>query len=157
MQDSSVKKKVKPQLPPKPSHLGGSKAGDAPPTKEEKCQQLTASLETLEKELEIRQKELIEIEEDVANMTISIKGKEAELETEQREIDRKEKLYSLLPDAPAHLNRIEKLLESNQQKMVDMEQQWLEIKQPLEDEYQHWLQKHKNVRKFFLQIFLYRI
>lgn len=127
--------------------MGGRKAGDAQPTKEEQCQQLTVSLETLEKELESRQKELIKIEEDVANMTISIKLKEAELETEQRELDRKEKLNSLLPDASAHLNRIEKLLESNQQKMADMEQQWLEIKQPLEDEYQHWLQKHKNVPK----------
>jgi chromosome segregation ATPase len=126
--------------------LGGPKTtADAPPTKEEQCQQLTASLETLEKELASRQKELIEIEEDVANMTISIKVKETELETEQRELDRKEKLYSLLPDAPANLNRIEKLLETNQQKMADMEQQWLEIKQPLEDEYQDWLQKHKNV------------
>ena len=148
LQDSAdEKKKVKPQLPPKPSHLGGPniKAGDVPLTKDEQCQQLNAALENLERELESRQAELMEIEEVVGNMEMSIELKETELETEQKELERKEKLYSLLPDAPAHLNRMEKLLESNQQKMADMEQQWLEIKQPLEKEYEDWIQKHKNV------------
>ena len=127
--------------------MGGSnKAKDAPAlTKEEQCQQLNVALENLEKELESRQRELIEIEEDVLNMKVSIEHKEEELEAEQKELDRKEKLYSLLPDAPAHLIRMEKLLESNQQKMADLEQQWLDIKEPLEKEYQDWLLKHKNV------------
>ena len=136
---------MKPQLPPKPTHLGGSKVTEAGPTKEEQEQQARAALEKLEQELERRQSELSSIEEDVAQMKESIQRKQAALDSERKELDRKEKLYSLLPDAPAHLARMEKLLESSQQKMAVLEQEWMEIKQPLEDEYQEWINKNKNV------------
>lgn len=148
---ATQKPKSKPQIPPKPTHLlGGNKAEETLlPSREEQQRELNAALGKLEEEVKSRQAELASLEEDVVQMKESIQQKEGSLEKEQKELERKEKLYSLLPDAPAHLSRMQKLLESNQQKMAALEQEWHEIKQPLEDEYQEWLKQHKNVRSFY--------
>lgn len=146
-----MKRKSKPALPPKPSNIAGGKKPEIhPPTKEEQQQELSAALEKLEKQIQMRRADLQNIEEEVSQMKESIKMKETALDTEGKELDRKEKLYSLLPDAPAHMDRMKKLLESNQQKMAVLEQEWIEIKQPLEDEYQNWLSQHKNVMRPYI-------
>jgi hypothetical protein len=33
--------------------------------------------------------------------------------------------------------------------MAVLEEQWIEIKKPLDDEYQIWLRRHENVNKIF--------
>lgn len=141
-----MKRKSKPALPPKPTNISGGKKSEIhQPTKEEQQQELSTALEKLENQIQMRRVDLQTIEEEVSQMKETIKMKETALDAEGKELDRKEKLYSLLPDAPAHMDRMKKLLESNQQKMAILEQEWLEIKQPLEDEYQNWLSHHKNV------------
>lgn len=102
-------------------------------------------MENLKRDFTSRNTELADITEDIAKIKSLIELKETEQEAQRKELDRQEKLYALLPDAPAHLNRMKTLLESNQQKMAVLEEQWLEIKKPLEDQYQDWLQRHENV------------
>ena len=60
--DNAIKKKTKPQLPPKPGHL--SSKTEKQPTKEEQCEQLKVELDHLEGQLKERQEELEAIHED---------------------------------------------------------------------------------------------
>jgi hypothetical protein len=122
---------------------------------EEQCQQLTIIIENLEQDLNLKHTELADITEEVAKMKSMIECKEAEQNAQGKELDRQEKLYALLPDAPAHLERMKTLLESNQGKMAVLEEQWLEIKKPLDDEYQIWLLRHENVIKYLYSINLF--
>ena len=117
-------------------------------TVEEQCQQLTFVIDNLEQELNLKHTELADITEEVAKMKSMIECKEAEQNVQRKELSRQKKLYALLPDAPAHLERMKTLLESNQRKMTVLEEQWLEIKKPLDDEYQTWLLRHENVNKY---------
>lgn len=139
--------KKKPQPPPKPARLmsGSSKTGIVPPTIEEQCRQLNVDLEKLEHNLMLRQTELADITEEIINMKCLIDRKETEQKNQQKELERQEKLYALLPEAPSHLNRMKKLLETNQEKMALLEEQWLEIKKPLEDQFKEWIERHENV------------
>ena len=82
-------------------------------------------------------------------MKQTIEHKKTVIDADSKELERKEKLYSLLPEAPMHLKRIEALLESSQKKMALLEHEWEDIKQPLEDEYQCLLQTHNNVNWLF--------
>ncbi|KAI9562226.1 hypothetical protein GHT06_013191 [Daphnia sinensis] len=138
------KKKKKPQPPPKPSHLGGAPKTEGLPTIEEQCQQLNIVMENLERNLQLRQEELVNATEEVANLKSIIQCKETEQDTLRKELDRQEKLLALLPDAPAHLDRMKSLLESNKEKIAALEEQWSNIKKPLEDEYQRCLQFQEN-------------
>ena len=137
--------------PPKPSHLSGAtkSEGTLQPTVEEQCQQLTVVLQDLEHDLSLKHTELAEITEEVSKIKLVIECKEAEQNAQQKELDRQEKLNALLPDASTHLERMKTLLVSNQEKMAVLEEQWLEIRKPLDDEYQVWLSRHNNVNKNF--------
>ena len=115
------------------------------PTVEEQCQQLTVVLENLEHDLNSKHTEFADITEEVAKMKSMIECKEVEQNTKRKELERQEKLYALLPDAPAHLERKKTLLKSNLGKMAELEEQWLEIKKPLDDDYKIWLSRHENV------------
>lgn len=115
------------------------------PAVDEQCQQLTVVLENLEHNLNLKHTELADITEEVAKMKSMIECQEAEQNAQRKELERQEKLYALLPDAPAHLERMKTLLKSNQGKMAELEEQWLEIKKPLDDEYQLLVRRHENV------------
>ena len=106
---------------------------------------LSSELEILQQDLELRQQELTALDEEVFQMKQTIEHKKTVIDADSKELERKEKLYSLLPEAPMHLKRIEALLESSQKKMALLEHEWEDIKQPLEDEYQCLLQTHNNV------------
>jgi len=143
--DLTDKRKIKPLLPPKPTHLGGvEKTKSAVATKEEQSLKLSSELEILQQDLELRQQELTALDEEVFQMKQTIEHKKTVIDADSKELERKEKLYSLLPEAPMHLKRIEALLESSQKKMALLEHEWEDIKQPLEDEYQCLLQTHNN-------------
>ena len=151
-QDADQKKK-KPAPPPKPSHLSGASKTDEP-TVEEQCQQLTVVLENLEHDLNSKHTEFADITEEVAKIKSMIECKEVEQNTKRKELERQEKLYALLPDAPAHLERMKTLLKSNQGKMAELEEQWLEIKKPLDDDYKIWLSRHENVKLLYTNLFV---
>ena len=129
--------------------MGGvTKSKEAQPNIEEQCQKLYSVLDSLERDLTTRNAEFVEITEEIAKIKRIIELKETEQEVQQKELDRQQKLYVLLPDAPSHLNRMKILLESNNKKMDVLQEQWLEIKNPLEEQYQDWLKHHENVSYF---------
>ena len=98
--------------------MGGvTKSKEAQPNIEEQCQKLYSVLDSLERDLTTRNAEFVEITEEIAKIKRIIELKETEQEVQQKELDRQQKLYVLLPDAPSHLNRMKILLESNNQKM----------------------------------------
>lgn len=120
------------------------------PTIEEQCQQLNLDLEKLEHNVMLRQTELADITEEIINMKSLIDRKETEQNNQKKELERQEKLYALLPEAPSHLNRMEKLLKTNHEKMVLLEEQWLEIKKPFEEKLKEWEELHENVSFCFI-------
>ena len=132
------------------------------PTKEEQCSKLSLNLKDLQQELELRNKEFNFIVEEVSKMQQTIEHKAMLIDNDRKELERKEKLQSLLPEAPLHLKRIQVLLESNRNKMELLKKEWVEIKQPLEDEHRRILQKYNEVNWlsftvwFFIQI-MYKI
>lgn len=132
------------------------------PTKEEQCSKLSLNLKDLQQELELRNKEFNFIVEEVSKMQQTIERKAMLIDNDRKELERKEKLQSLLPEAPLHLKRIQVLLESNRNKMELLKKEWVEIKQPLEDEHRRILQKYNEVNWlsftvwFFIQI-MYKI
>ena len=115
------------------------------PTKEEQCSKLSLNLKDLQQELELRNKEFNFIVEEVSKMQQTIERKAMLIDNDRKELERKEKLQSLLPEAPLHLKRIQVLLESNRNKMELLKKEWVEIKQPLEDEHRRILQKYNEV------------
>ena len=115
------------------------------PTKEEQCSKLSLNLKDLQQELELRNKEFNFIVEEVSKMQQTIEHKAMLIDNDRKELERKEKLQSLLPEAPLHLKRIQVLLESNRNKMELLKKEWVEIKQPLEDEHRRILQKYNEV------------
>lgn len=102
-------------------------------------------MEKLERIVALRQTELAGIVEEMVNMQSLIKLKEKKQSDQQKEVDRKEKLYALLPEAPTHLEHMKNLLEISKQKMSLLEEQWLGIKIPLEDQYKTWMERHRSV------------
>ena len=153
LKELTDKRKMKPLPPPKPGHLTGvEKTEPAAPTKEEQCSKLSLELQHFQKELELRHEELGLIVEEISQIRQNVEHKAIQNENNRKELERKEKLYSLLPDAPMHLKRIQDLLESNKKKMAILKKEWVEIKQPLEDEYQRALQERNNVNDFCLLI-----
>jgi len=64
--DNAIKKKAKPQLPPKPGYL--SSKTEKPPSKEEQCEQLKVELDHLEGQLKERQEELEAIHEETSQV-----------------------------------------------------------------------------------------
>ena len=132
------------------------------PTKEEQCSKLSLNLKDLQQELELRNKEFNFIVEEVSKMQQTIERKAMLIDNDRKELERKEKLHSLLPEAPLHLKQIQVLLESNRNKMELLKKEWVEIKQPLEDEHRRILQKYNEVNWlsftvwFFIQI-MYKV
>jgi hypothetical protein len=74
-----------------------------------------------------------------------IEEKESQLQLKEKDVDRRAKLFSLLPEAPAHISRMEDLLASGQEKMTALEDQWEQMKQPLEDEFQELKRQQQTV------------
>jgi len=143
--DLTSNRKMNPLPPPKPTHLSGFQKTEATvPTKEEHFLKLSLELANLQLELKSVHKEFTIILEEVSEMKQTIERKAIAVENDRKVLERKEKLNSLLPEASAHLKRIQVLLESNKEKMVLLKNEWTEIKQPLEDEHQRILQKHNN-------------
>lgn len=106
-------------------------------------------MENLERDLQLRQKDLADATEEVSKLKCIVQSKEAEQDALRKDLDRQKKLYALLPDAPAHLERMQSLLELNQEKVAALEEQWSNIKKPLEDEYQRHLKLQENVCTIF--------
>lgn len=118
---------------------------EAPSTIEDQCQQLTTELEKIELEYTQRQDKLSEYSNEVMRLKNLVEGKEIEQSAQKGDLDRQQKLYALLPEAPANLLRMKKLLETSKGKMALLEQQWAEIKNPLENEYKETMKKLENV------------
>ena len=59
-----------------------------------------------------------------------------DLQLDTKELEKKGKIVSLLPDGQSNIERIEALLQSSREKMAVLEQEWQDVKQPLEDEYE---------------------
>ena len=75
-----------------------------------------------------------------------IEEKESQLQLKEKDVDRRAKLFSLLPETPVHISRMEDLLASGQEKMAALEEQWEQMKQPLEDEFQELQRQQQTVR-----------
>lgn len=120
---------------------------EAHPTIEDDCQKLTAELEKIESEYSQRQNKLHEITDEIVQLKEIVESKEIQHTMQEKELDRQGKLHALLSEAPANLARIKKLLETNREKMALLEQEWLNIKNPLEDQYNETVQKLRNVSK----------
>lgn len=144
--EKESKSKKKPPLPPKPViKKPGVKTEEANLNTADQAEKLRQGIDELDTVLCNREKTLKELKVQSDGTLGSIDSLETELSGRKKELDRMEKLYAMLENAPEHVARMEMLLATNQEKIEDIKKQWEELKQPFEEEFRELSHKHHNV------------